>query len=116
MLNFVRIIFVVYILAINAYAFVLVLTRKKEEEELSEDECKYRPNNGKLFITGLLGGALGIYVSMFVFKYRLTSLLLMVFMPVLIAANGYLTYLLFSQNFGFIIEAPEILNAFLRFN
>ena len=100
MLAFVRIILVVYLIAINLYSFILLRSQKISFDE--GNECAVK--DGKLFIAGLLGGALAIYVSMFIFKFRLQSLFLMVIMPVLIVVNAYIVITCFSQNFGFIIE------------
>ena len=58
---------------------------------------------GKLCITGLLGGAIAIYVCMFVFKFKRTDLLLMVIMPLLGVLNVYLWVLLFRSGFSFFV-------------
>ena len=59
-------------------------------------------SDGKLFVAGALGGATGVYVAMFVFKYRLTSLFLMVVMPVLITLNIYILIFGFYNDFWLI--------------
>lgn len=97
MLIFIQIVFLVYILAINAYGFILVYLRKNEEEN---SECK--PNNSKLIIAALLGGALGCFIAMFIYKYRLDSLILMVFLPVIAVVNAFIVWQLYRNNFGFI--------------
>ena len=104
MLIFIKILLIVYLVAINFYGFMLIGAQKRAEED--GDSCKVK--DGKIFVTGLLGGALGVYVSMFIYKYRLTSLMLMVFMPVFIAVNVYLVIMLFSQNFGFLNNMQNI--------
>ena len=53
----------------------------------------------KLLLCGALGGAITIYVCMFVFKYKLNDLLLMIVLPILTAVNGYFWFLLFSSRF-----------------
>ena len=60
-------------------------------------------NLGKLFIAGLLGGAITIYVCMFLFKYKRSELLLMVFMPLLGVLNVYLWVVLFKSGFSFFL-------------
>ena len=102
MLLFVQIIVVVYLVAVNFYGFLLIKAQKTAEDE--GDSCKVK--DGKLFIAGILGGALGIFISMFVFRYRLTSLLLMVFMPVFIAVTVFLVVTCFTQNFGMVTNIP----------
>ena len=57
----------------------------------------------KLCITGMLGGAIAIYVSMFIFKYRRMDLLLMVAMPLLGVLNIYAWVLLFKSGFSFFV-------------
>ena len=84
----------VYIAAVNFFAFLQVKSAR-DDEELGE-----RGKDGKLFLTGLLGGAVTVYVSMFVFRYRLNNVLLMVLMPVLAALNIYLFYLAFRFGGG----------------
>lgn len=90
----------VYLLAINIYGVLILKFQKKEKENNIHDGSV---TDGKLFLTGALGGALGIYLFMFIYKYRLKSLFLMVIMPCLIALNIYVLVLLFNSNFGFMV-------------
>lgn len=90
------ILIVVYFLAINFYG-ILMLKFQKNAKELDEDTSI---TDGKLFLTGLLGGALGIFIFMFIFKYRLKNLILMVMFPILIAINIYLTYFILRSGLG----------------
>ena len=96
------IILLVYLLAINLYAVLLLKEQKKTIDDCLEHSEKI--NDGKIFFTGLLGGALGIYVSMFIMKYRLKSMFLMVFMPVLIAVNIYLILMFMRWNSSFMVS------------
>lgn len=100
MLVLVRIVLAVYIIAINVYAFMLVKSQKTANEE-----GKTAVGDGKLFLAAALGGALAVYVSLFIFKYRLTNLFLMVIIPVLIAVNAYLVIILIMSDFGLGINA-----------
>ena len=121
---------IVYILAINFYAFLLVKSLKEKERaaeilRLEQEANAYiSPNDaslhnatpttqsnekqpdktiGKLCITGLLGGAITIYVCMFLYKYKRSELLLMVLMPLLGILNIYFWVLLFKSGFSFFI-------------
>ena len=68
-------------------------------EENSESKIK----DGKVFISGMLGGALGVYLAMFILSYRLNNLFLMVTMPILIVLTAYIIIVGFQGNFGFVI-------------
>ncbi len=110
---------VAYILAINFYAFLLVKALRDKERKaqiaqeaksaalpLSVEEEPAKPPervSGKLCITGLLGGAITVYVCMFLLKYRRDDLLLMVVMPLLGVLNIYLWVLLFRSGFTFFL-------------
>lgn len=74
----------VYILAINFYSFRFIKTQSEE----SESGTEYR-QDGKLILAALLGGALSIYITMFIMRYRLNNLLLMIALPVLAVLNIY---------------------------
>ena len=118
------ILLVAYILAINFYAFLLLKSLKEKERgaEIRKQATpliEYTENGapsstptgnpttekyvGKLLITGLLGGAIAIYVCMFIFKFRRSDLLLMVAMPLLGVLNIYLWVLLFRSGFHFFL-------------
>lgn len=92
----------VYIAAINFYAVTLI--RAQREEDGDGDDKKHS-GDGKLILTALMGGAIAIYVSMFIMRYRTKNLLLMVLMPVLSALNIYLFYVAFKSGFTFFISA-----------
>ncbi len=110
---------VAYILAVNFYAFLLVKSLRDKEvaQSASQDatpslqepvlggEPQKKPAErvtGKLCITGLLGGAITVYLCMFLLKYRRSDLLLMIFMPLLGVLNVYLWVLLFRSGFTFL--------------
>ena len=109
----VYILLVAYILAINFYAFLLVKSFRDKERERElrhesaplSDTMSQPPQNerflGKLLITGALGGALTVYICMFIFKFRRSDLLLMVLMPLLGVLNVYLFVILFRSGFLF---------------
>lgn len=94
------IIFIVYILAVNFYAIILV---RAQRDEACDNESKMNSGDGKLILTAILGGALAIYISMFVMRYRLKNLLLMILMPVLAVLNIYFFILAFRSGFTFFI-------------
>lgn len=115
MIIFLKVVVIVYYVAINVYGFFLILIQRKAHEEHSEKTI----SDGKLFVAGALGGAAGVYIAMFVFKYRLTSLFLMVVMPVLIAINIYILIFGFYNDFWLIDNAmyyntPKAPHSFIR--
>ncbi len=61
-------------------------------------------SDGKIVLAGALGGALGVYIAMFVYKHRLTNFLFMVIMPIFITIYVYLLIIGFSNNFWIIKE------------
>ena len=97
MILLLRILFAVYILAINLYSFMLVRSQKIQRAETGESKI----NDVKIFLTGAIGGALGVFVSTFILSYRKDSLLFMVVMPLLIAVNVYFLVLGFYTDFNF---------------
>lgn len=122
---------IAYILAVNFYAFLLVKSlrdkeRQAEELKKAQEILNASPAQahheqassanlaqspaaptervtGKLCITGLLGGAITIYVCMFLLKYKRSDLLLMVIMPLLGVLNIYLWVMLFRSGFSFFL-------------
>ena len=114
------ILLIAYILAVNFYAFLLVkglrdrekqakLNRQAEPLSVAAQPAQNTstPANerylGKLCLTGALGGAITIYVCMFLLKYKRSDLLLMILMPLLGVLNVYLFVLLFKSGFGFLL-------------
>lgn len=93
------VILIVYILAINFYSFLLF---KSQRDECEATDKVTKSGDGKLFLAAFLGGAITIYISMFIFKYRTKSLLLMIAMPVLAVFNVYLWILAFRSGLTFI--------------
>lgn len=101
MLILIRAIVITYILAINVYGFLLIYFQKKQVEEMREKSVK----DSKIFMSAMLGGAVGVYVSMFVFSHRLQSLLLMIVIPIIIVINIYVIIVAFTGNYGFFYQA-----------
>lgn len=114
------ILLIAYILSVNFYAFFLVKTLRDQERQSDDTRQEATPNDdsipspvknqkaidrpvGKLLLTGALGGAITVYVCMFLFKYRQTDLWLMILTPVFGVLNVYLFILLFRTGFGFLI-------------
>lgn len=92
------ILFAVYILAINFYSVMLL---KAQRDEYGESDKK--SGDGKIILAALLGGALSIYVGMFIMRYRLKNILFMILMPVISVLNVYFFYLAFRSGFTFIV-------------
>lgn len=94
-------IIIVYVIAINLYGVLMLRFQKKARED--GDEESIIVSDSKLLIAGLLGGATGIFIFMFIFKYRLKSLFMMVLMPVFMAINYYVLFLLLNGGFGLFV-------------
>ena len=89
----------VYVFSINLYGILMLKFQKKAREDGDEENIGI--SDTKLIITGLLGGALGIFVFMFILKYRLKSIIMMVLMPLFISLNAYLIFVTINGGFGF---------------
>ncbi len=87
---FLYVLFAVYILAVNFYSFWLL---KSQRDDFEAGGDAYKQQDGKLMLVALLGGAATIYATMFVLRYRLSNLLLMVGLPVLAVLNVYCFFL-----------------------
>ncbi|MBR2614485.1 MAG: hypothetical protein IKC71_02675 [Clostridia bacterium] len=90
---------IVYFLAINFYGVFMLVLQKKQ---IDKDE-KVDIKDGKILLSGLLGGALGIFISMFILKHHLRDLYMMVVMPLFATLSIFLLYMLFSGGFGVVI-------------
>ncbi len=95
----------VYFAAVNVYAFNLMRLQKKANED---NETCGRVSDGKIFLSAVLGGALGTYVSMFIMRYKMKNLLFMVFMPVLAVVDIYVLVYLYVNNLQFTQIAMNI--------
>lgn len=93
------IIFIVYILAINFYSIMLI---KAQRDEYGDNQAP-KTGDGKLILAAILGGAIALYVSMFIMKYRLKNLLLMIILPVLGVLNVYFFIMAFRSGFTFFV-------------
>ena len=93
------ILIITYVIAINLYGILMLKFQKKAREDGDEENIDI--SDTKLSITGLLGGALGIFVFMFILKYRLKSIIMMVLMPLFISLNAYFVFTAISGGLGF---------------
>ena len=94
------VIFATYIVAVNVYSVMLLLTQRNE---YLLDESKLNSGDGKLFLSALLGGAIGIYVTMFITKFKLKNMVLMILLPVIAVLNVWFFVLAFKSGFSFIV-------------
>ena len=89
----------VYIVAVNCYAVMLLVSQRNE---FGGNPAK-STGDGKIILAAILGGALAIYVSMFVMRYRIKNILFMILMPVVAVLNIYFFYLAYSSGLSFIV-------------
>ena len=94
------IIMAVYIAAVNFYAVMLIRSQRDDE---GDDGMTAHRGDGKIILTALLGGAIGIYCAMFAMRYRLKNLLFMILMPVIAVVNIYFFYVAFKSGATFFI-------------
>jgi uncharacterized membrane protein YsdA (DUF1294 family) len=92
---------IVYLIAINLYGIMMLRFQKKARE--NGDEESVGVGDSKLLLAGFLGGATGIYIFMFILKYRLKSLVIMIVMPLLIAINIYTLITIFNGGINYFI-------------
>ncbi len=85
-----------YILAVNFYGFRLLKTQR---DGFEASKKKAGEGDGKLLLAAALGGAIAVYATMFVLKYRLESCVLMLALPLLAVINVYCFYLGFRGIF-----------------
>lgn len=93
------IMFAAYIIAVNVYSVMLLLSIKNDADT---DESKPMAGDGKLILSALLGGALGIYVTMFVTRFKLKDMTLMILLPVIAVFNVWLAVIAFRSGMTFI--------------
>ncbi len=93
------IVFAAYIIAVNVYSVMLLLSLKND---VNADESKPMAGDGKLILSALLGGALGIYVTMFITRYKLKDMALMILLPVIAVFNVWLCVVAFRSGLTFI--------------
>lgn len=91
----------VYILSINLYGILMLNFQKRAREEGDDENIAI--SDTKLMLAGLLGGATGIFIFMFILKYRLKSLVMMITMPLFIALNVYAIITIFNGGLNFFI-------------
>ena len=93
-------IFATYIVAVNVYSIILLLSQRNE---YLLDESKLHLGDGKLLLSALLGGAIGIYVTMFITRFKLKNMLLMISLPVIAVLNVWFCVLAFKSGFTFFV-------------
>ena len=101
MLTFIKILVAVYIVAINVYSFLLMYIQKKQSQE---DTATVK--DSRITIAALLGGALGVYISTFILRYRRESMFLMVVMPLIAVANAFAFVWVITYSYGYYFNEP----------
>ena len=85
---------IVYILAINFYAFLFMRNIKNSDSEMQKQY------DGKLSLVALLGGGIAIFTCMFIYKNRLDNLFFMIAVPLLSALHIYLWIIAIRSGFA----------------
>ncbi len=88
----------VYAIAVNVSGFFLL---KRQFNAWEEGAGRADAGDGKLLVVAVLGGAAAIYAAMFILRYRLGDILLMIALPVITVLNGYAFFLGF-RGIGFL--------------
>lgn len=73
------------------------------KDESLTDETKLNSSDGKLILSALMGGAIGLYVTIFITKFKMKNMLLMVLLPVIAVLNVWFTVVAFKSGFTFVI-------------
>jgi uncharacterized membrane protein YsdA (DUF1294 family) len=73
------------------------------KSECAYDEGKLTHGDGKLLLAAILGGATGIYVTMFITRFKLKNLLLMITLPIIAVINVWFCVVAFRSGFTFFI-------------
>jgi uncharacterized membrane protein YsdA (DUF1294 family) len=75
----------------------------KDKAQITEDKSRIiekftkKPvTDLKLFLCAILGGSIGIYAALFVFRYRLRDITMMVLIPTILVLNIYISLQLFT--------------------
>lgn len=93
------VIFAAYIVAVNVYSVMLLISLRNE---YLTDESRLNAGDGKLILSALLGGAIGIYVTMFITRFKLKNMALMILLPVIAVLNVWFFVVAFRSGFTFI--------------
>lgn len=94
------ILFGTYFAAVNVYSIILLLTLRND---CISDDGKLSSGDGKLIISALLGGAIGLYVAMFITKFKLKNITLMILLPVIAVLNVWFAIFVFRSGFTLIV-------------
>lgn len=84
-----QLLLVIYLI-INILAFIIMLSDKLQ----SRQSGTQRISEGKLFFLATAFGALGVYAGMFVFRHKTRKWYFLLGIPLLIAQNAALIYLI----------------------
>lgn len=73
------------------------LPKEQIKKELKKDKSKKRVRDFPILFISAIGGALAVYIGMFMMRYKLKNMLLMIFNPVFIGIHLYLVVFLFRN-------------------
>lgn len=93
------IVFGAYILSVNVYSVMLLLSIRNES---LMDEDKLNSGDGKLLLSAILGGAIGIYVTMFITRFKIKNMLLMILLPVIAVINVWFCIAAFRSGLTYV--------------